>query len=57
VNTFYGPTLVRISGPKGAKSLILLHGAGSNSLTWIPNVEYLSKYYITYTVDGIYGNG
>lgn len=57
VNTSYGPTLVRISGSEDAKSLILLHGAGSNSLTWIPNIEYLSKYYKTYTVDGVYGNG
>lgn len=29
VNTSYGLTLVRISGPKDAESLILLHGLGA----------------------------
>lgn len=56
-DTSFGETLVRISGPKNAKPLVLLHGVGSNSLAWIPNIGILSKHYKTYAVDGIYGNG
>ena len=57
VNTYYGKTFVRISGPPSAPPLILLHGMGSNSLMWLPNIEMLSKNYRTYVVDDIYGNG
>ena len=57
VDTFYGPTYVRISGPAGAPPLVLLHGGSGNSLQWIPNIEALSGVFKTYAVDNIYDYG
>ena len=57
VDTAYGQTFVRISGPVGAPPLVLLHGAGSNSLQWMPNIKALSKSYSVYAVDNIYDYG
>lgn len=53
VDTAYGPTFVRISGPTGAQPMVLLHGAGGNSLMWLPNAEALSAGHRTYAVDTI----
>jgi pimeloyl-ACP methyl ester carboxylesterase len=53
VPTRYGPTFVRISGPPAAAPVVLLHGAGSTSLMWAPNVEALSAHYRTYAVDQV----
>jgi pimeloyl-ACP methyl ester carboxylesterase len=57
VNTSYGQTFVRLSGPAGAPPLVLQHGGGGNSLQWIPNIEALSKSYRVYAVDNIYDLG
>jgi pimeloyl-ACP methyl ester carboxylesterase len=57
IDTSYGKTFVRISGPLNAPVLVLLHGMGSNSLMWMSNIEELSKNYRTYAIDDIYGNG
>ena len=57
IDTSYGKTFVRISGPVDAPPLVLLHGMGSNSLMWMQNIGTLSKDYRTYAVDDIYGNG
>lgn len=57
VRTSYGPTFVRISGPREAPPLVLLHGAGGSSLQWIPSVAALSERYRTYALDGIYDFG
>lgn len=57
INTSYGSTYVRISGPLNAPPLVLLHGMNSNSLMWLPNIRELSKDYRTYAIDDIYGNG
>jgi len=57
VDTSYGKTFVRISGPSGAPPLVLLHGVGGNSLQWMPNIVALSENYRTYAVDNIYDNG
>jgi pimeloyl-ACP methyl ester carboxylesterase len=57
VETSYGRTFVRISGPADAPPLVLLHGVGGNSLQWLPNIEALSERYRTYAVDNIYDNG
>lgn len=53
VPTTYGPTFVRIGGPAGAPPLVLLHGAGTTSLMWAPNIEALSAEYRTFAVDQI----
>lgn len=57
VDTSYGQTFVRMSGPVGAPSLVLLHGAGGDSLQWIPNIETLSRSFRVYAVDNIYDYG
>ncbi len=53
VATSYGPTFVRVSGPDSAPPLVLLHGAGGNSLHWVPNAEAWSAHFRIYAVDGI----
>ncbi len=57
VETAYGLTYVRISGPSEAPPLVLLPGANITSLQWIPNIEALSTTYRTYAVDNIYDFG
>ncbi len=57
VNTSYGQTFVRISGPDNAQPLVLLHGMSGNSMQWAPNIEGLSAGYKIYAVDNIYDNG
>jgi pimeloyl-ACP methyl ester carboxylesterase len=57
VNTSYGQTFVRISGPENAAPLVLMHGVGGNSLQWMSNVESLSKYYKVFAIDNVYDNG
>jgi pimeloyl-ACP methyl ester carboxylesterase len=51
IPTRHGNTFVIASGDPGADQLILLHGAGSNSLMWIDDVQTYSKYYRVYAVD------
>lgn len=57
VDTSYGQTFVRISGPADAPPLVLLHGGSGNSLQWIPNIEALSGVFNTYAADNIYDYG
>jgi pimeloyl-ACP methyl ester carboxylesterase len=57
VETSFGPTFVRISGPENAAALVLLHGAGGNSLQWLPNIAALSQQYTVYALDNIYDYG
>ena len=57
VDTAYGPTFVRISGPETAPALVLLHGAGGNALHWVPNITALSEHYRTYAVDIVGDHG
>lgn len=57
IDTPYGRTFVRICGPENAKPLVLLHGAGANSLMWIPSVEALSAHFRIYAIDDLYGRG
>ena len=53
VPTAFGATFVRISGPPAAPLLVLLHGAGTTSLMWAPNIEALSSEYRTVAVDQV----
>lgn len=51
IDTSYGQTFVRVSGPDDASPLILLHGHSENGLNWLPNIQALSQNYRTYAVD------
>jgi len=57
IDTAYGQTFVRISGPVDAPPLVLLPGAGGASLLWIPNIDALSEAHRVYAVDNIYDFG
>jgi len=57
VDTAYGQTFVRVSGPVDAPSLVLLPGAGACSLQWLLNIEALSENYRTYAVDSLINTG
>jgi pimeloyl-ACP methyl ester carboxylesterase len=57
VETSYGKTLVRISGPHDAPILVLLPSANASSLIWIPNVKALSEHFRVYALDNIYDIG
>jgi pimeloyl-ACP methyl ester carboxylesterase len=57
VDTSYGQTFVRISGSVDAPPLVLLPGAGSCSLQWIPNIASLSEGHRTYAVDTLINTG
>jgi pimeloyl-ACP methyl ester carboxylesterase len=57
VDTSFGKTFVRISGPVDAPPLVLLPGANATSLLWAPNIEAFSRQFRTYAVDNIYDFG
>jgi pimeloyl-ACP methyl ester carboxylesterase len=57
VDTSYGSTMVRVSGPEEGPPLVLLHGIGGSSLQWMYNVKSLSREFRTYAVDNIYDYG
>jgi pimeloyl-ACP methyl ester carboxylesterase len=57
IETSYGLTYVRISGQESAPPLVLLHGAGSNSLVWETNVKSFSQSYRVIAIDNIYDYG
>jgi pimeloyl-ACP methyl ester carboxylesterase len=47
VSTKYGETHVILSGKTNSTPLVLIHGAGSNSVSWLGEVaEYSKKYYV-----------
>ncbi len=51
LSTRHGGTFVIASGPEPAPPLVLLHGAGSNSMTWAGDIAGYSSKYRTYAVD------
>jgi pimeloyl-ACP methyl ester carboxylesterase len=57
VDTPYGKTFVRISGPVKGSPLVLLPSTSASSLVWLPNIKALSEQYRVYAVDNIYDFG
>jgi pimeloyl-ACP methyl ester carboxylesterase len=57
VQTSFGKTFMRISGPIDAPPLVLVPGGGSNSCIWHANIKAFSKEYRTYALDNIYDWG
>lgn len=57
IETSYGKTFLRISGPIKALPLVLLPSTSASSLIWLPNIETLSENYRVYAVDNIYDFG
>jgi len=53
VESKYGSTFVRISGPEEAPVIVFLPGKFTSCNMWIRNIEALSKNYRTYAVDTI----
>lgn len=51
--TSQGATFVIASGDKAAPPLVLLHGAGSNALSWLRDVAAWAKHFRVYAVDVI----
>jgi pimeloyl-ACP methyl ester carboxylesterase len=57
VQTSFGKTFMRVSGPINAPALVLLPGGGCNSLIWKANIKAFSEKYRTYALDNIYDFG
>jgi len=57
VDTSWGKTFVRISGPEGGPPLVLLPGANATGLKFAPNVGAWAQHYRVYTVDTIFDFG
>lgn len=57
IKTSYGNTYIRISGPTNGKPIVLLHGGGSNSLSWMRNIKDFSVQYRVFAIDNIYDYG
>lgn len=57
VETAFGPTFVRVSGPSNAPPLVLLPGAGTSSLVWQGSIAALSAAHRTFAVDNVYDVG
>lgn len=57
VPTRFGDTFVRLSGPAGARPVVLLPGGQSNSLVWRRLVKPLSECFRVHAVDAIYDEG
>ena len=51
LDTREGKTFVVVCGPEGAPPVILLHGAGFDSVTWMGDVVEWSKHFRLYAVD------
>lgn len=57
LDTSYGQTFVRVSGPVNALPLVLLPGAGCCSLMWRLNIEAFSRCHRAYAVDSLINTG
>ncbi len=57
VDTSWGETFVRISGPEDGPALVLLPGANATSLLWEPNVAAWSEDHRVFAVDNVFDFG
>ena len=57
VETSFGSTFVRVSGPAGASPVVMLPGIGSPGLLFAANVAVLSQHFQTFAVDNIHDFG
>ena len=57
VDTSWGETFVRISGPEDGPALVLLPGANATSLLWEPNVAAWAEDYRVFAVDNVFDFG
>ena len=53
VETKFGPTRVRRSGPAGGTPIVLLHGVMGSSLSWYPHLAELAARHPVYAIDSI----
>jgi pimeloyl-ACP methyl ester carboxylesterase len=53
ISTSFGETHVIVSGPEGAKPVVLLHALLASATCWYRNVEALSQNYRVYALDVI----
>lgn len=53
VPTRHGDTFVMVSGPENGPPVLLLHGSGANTLTWLPLVRRLGDRFRLHAVDVI----
>jgi len=51
VLTKFGKAHIIVSGPKEAKTLVLLHGMDASSTMWYPNIKSLSENHRVYAID------
>ncbi len=51
IETGYGKTFLLTAGQQGNPPVLLLHGSGSNSAFWFPEIMALSAQYRVYAVD------
>jgi pimeloyl-ACP methyl ester carboxylesterase len=57
VDTSFGQTFARVSGPAGAPPVVMLPGIGSPGLSFVANVAALSQHFQTFALDNIHDNG
>lgn len=57
VDTSFGSTFIRLSGPEDAPPLVLVPGDTDTSLSWIPFIEDLSANHRTFAIDHVYDYG
>jgi len=57
VDTSWGATFVRISGPADGPPMVLLPGANATSLMWETNIEAFSRDHRVFAVDNVFDFG